>query len=167
MALTTTRHGSDCLRSRAHVERSSSVRVLCGVLGLFALVLAFAVPAFGHGYLFGVIAVGHMWAPPAKAGEGDIYGSVLNQGETGDQLLAASTPVAERVIFRFGNESAARAAIPLPPGKPVSLAPWGYHLHLSGLARPLEEDESFELTLTLEKAGAHTVHIVVEPQPGH
>lgn len=167
MALTTTRRGSDCLRSLMYARRSNSVRVLCGVLGLFTLILALAVPAFGHSYLFGEIAVGHMWAPPVKASEGDVYGSVLNQGEAGDRLLAASTPVAEHVVFRFGDESAARAAIPLPPGKPVSFASWGYHLHFTGLARPLEEGESFELTLTFENAGARTVRVVVEPQPGH
>ena len=140
--------------------------VLCAVLALaFLLVLARHVAA--HSYQFGDFAVGHVWAPPAQGSEAYVYGALLNSGETEERLVAAATPMAERVEFRFGDEPAAHDFIILPPGKPVSLASWRYRLHLLGLARPLIDGDSFALTLTFEKTGTRSVQVFVESQPAH
>jgi copper(I)-binding protein len=141
-------------------------RVLCAVLAL-AFLFVLARHAAAHSYQFGDIAVGHVWAPPTQGNEADVYGPLLNRGETEDRLIAAATPAAERVEFRFGDKPAAQDFIILPPGKPVSLASWGYRLHLVDLARPLQEGDRFELTLTFEKTGAHSVQVFVESQPVH
>jgi hypothetical protein len=138
----------------------------CALLALILL----SVPvqhAAAHSYEFGDIAVGHVWAPPTQASAADIYGPLLNSGEDEDRLVAAVTPMAERIQFRFGDEPAAREFIILPPGKPVSLAAWGYHLELLGLVRPLVDGDSFELTLTFERAGTRTVLVFVEQQAAH
>ncbi len=105
--------------------------------------------------------------PRSERGEADVYGALLNSGEADDRLVAAATPAAERVEFRFGDEPAAHDFIILSPGKPVSLASWGYRLHLLGLARPLIDGDSFALTLTFEKTGTHSVQVFVESQPAH
>jgi copper(I)-binding protein len=132
---------------------------------MFLVMLAHEARA--HSYQFGDIAVGHVWAPPAQGSEGDVYGPLFNSGASEDRLVAATTPVAERVELRFGDKPGAQDFIILPPGKPVSLSSWGYRLHLVGLARPLIDGDSFELTLTFEKAGTHTVEVFTEAQAAH
>ena len=43
--------------------------------------------------------------------------------------------------------------LPIEPGKPVTLAPGGYHIMLSGLKRSLKQGDSFPITLSFAKAG--------------
>ncbi len=50
----------------------------------------------------------------------------------------------------------------LPAGKPVTLKPGGYHIMLTGLAKPLQEGQSFPLTLEFAKAGAREVTVSVQ-----
>lgn len=45
------------------------------------------------------------------------------------------------------------AAVPLPRGQAVALAPGGYHVMLIGLKRPLSAGEQVTLTLVFEDAG--------------
>ncbi|MGI4942687.1 MAG: copper chaperone PCu(A)C, partial [Janthinobacterium lividum] len=60
------------------------------------------------------------------------------------------------------------AALPLPSGKPVTLAPGSYHLMLMGLVYPLHRGDSFPLTVTFAHALAATVQVRVEgPSPTH
>jgi periplasmic copper chaperone A len=44
--------------------------------------------------------------------------------------------------------------LPVGPGKPLVLAPGGYHVMLMGLKQPLKAGDSFPVTLTFAKAGA-------------
>jgi copper(I)-binding protein len=150
-------------------ERHRLCRMPHALRAILALtfILALVAHAMAHSYHFGDISVGHVWAPPASGSEGDVYGPLLNSGEREDRLVEVTTPAAQRVEIRFGNERAAHDFIELPPQKPVSLASWGYRLHLLGLTRPLSEGDSFELTLTFEKAGSHTVEVFVESKPTH
>jgi hypothetical protein len=48
------------------------------------------------------------------------------------------------------------------PGKPVKLAPGGYHIMLMGLKAPLKQGDSFPLTLRFEHAAPMTVTVNVE-----
>ena len=127
--------------------------------------------AFAHSYKFGAIEVGHLWGPPAiakNATETDIFGPVLNSGANADRLLSVSSPLAKRVEFRTGKgEAAVTAPIDLPPGKPVSLAPWGVHLRFIGLKHPLKEQEWVPVKLVFEKAGAHDAKVLIETTPTH
>lgn len=51
--------------------------------------------------------------------------------------------------------------IELPKGKPVTLAPGGYHLMVDELARPLQRGTSITLTLHLAVAGDLSVEVPV------
>ena len=55
------------------------------------------------------------------------------------------------------------AGLDLVPGKPIKLAPGGYHVMLLGLKAPLKQGESFPLTLQFEHAPPLTVTVTVEP----
>jgi len=50
-------------------------------------------------------------------------------------------------------------------GKPLSLAPGGYHVMLMDLKKPLEGGAKFPLTLKFERAGEVTVEVDVQPNP--
>ena len=52
-------------------------------------------------------------------------------------------------------------ALPLEPGKPVKMQPGGYHIMLMDLKQPLEQGESFPITLTFEHAAPVTVQVPV------
>ena len=45
------------------------------------------------------------------------------------------------------------ASLPIEPDKPVTLAPGGYHIMLSGLKQELKQGDSFPITLSFAKAG--------------
>ena len=52
-------------------------------------------------------------------------------------------------------------ALPLAPGKPLTMRPGGYHIMLMELKQPLRRGESFPLTLTFEHAAPVTVQVPV------
>ncbi len=52
-------------------------------------------------------------------------------------------------------------SIPIPAGDSVTLEPGGYHIMLMGLAGPLEDGQTFDVTLTFETAPAQTVTATV------
>lgn len=143
-------------------------RSLRAVLATFCIAFA-AAPAGAHSYRLGDIAVGHIWAPPTAPGAtgGPVYAPLLNGGSTPARLADASTPAAREVRFVTEGETGRVSDIDLPPGKPVSLAPWRVHLWLAGLERPLEEGDSFPLILDFGDAGTLDVTVVVETAAGH
>lgn len=51
--------------------------------------------------------------------------------------------------------------IDIPAGETVRLEPGGYHIMLIDLAKPLTSGDTFELTLTFEKAGEQVVTVSV------
>ena len=82
-------------------------------------------------------------------------------------LVGAASPVAKVVeiheMAMDGGVMKMRAvqSIPVTAGKPVALAPGGYHVMLMDLAQPLKEGEKVPLTLTFaDKAGKKTTQEV-------
>ena len=113
------------------------------------------------------LAVEHVWSRAApQGGVGVLFMTVTDDGPP-DRLVGVSTPVAERSeLHESMNDNGVmkmRAAdkLPVAPGKPLVLAPGGYHVMLMGLKRPLREGERFPVTLTFEKAGAVTTEAIV------
>lgn len=151
------------------MHRTAWIRRVVWFVGMLVPALPLGVAA--HGYTFGAIAVGHVWAPPAAqdAAGVAVYGPLLNRGNARDSLVGASTPIAEAVRFRIAKDGKTRwpAAIALEPGKPLALAPWRVHLWLTGLKRSLQQGDSFDLTLTFADNGSHTVNVIVERAAGH
>lgn len=147
----------------------------------FALILAFAAPAYAHSYKAGALEISHPWAretpPAAKVGAG--YLKVNNTGTEADRLIAVETEGAEKVeIHESTNDNGVAKmrqveTVELPAGTETALKPGGYHLMLINLKEPLAEGMRVPATLVFEKAGRLDVELAVEgmgyggPQTGH
>jgi copper(I)-binding protein len=115
------------------------------------------------------ISLEHVWARASagSAAMGAAYLTVTDNG-TPDRLVGASTPAAASAqLHETINDNGVMkmrpvAAIVLDPGKPVTLAPGGYHVMLMGLKNPLNAGDSFPLTLTFEHAQPIAVTVKVE-----
>lgn len=109
------------------------------------------------------------WVRATQPGapNGAAYVTLTNTGKARDRLVAISTPAAKMAhlhqsLRKDGMASmSAVAALDLPPGKPVVLAPGSYHIMLMGLTGPLNAGDRARITLTFEKAGAQTVVFAV------
>ena len=108
------------------------------------------------------IQVDHVWSRAAPAGhEGVVYLTITDTGPA-DTLTGASTPVAAMAeLHETINDNGVMkmrsvASVPITPGKPVTLAPRGYHIMLMDLKQPLKEGDSFPVTLSFAKAGQVT-----------
>ncbi len=55
------------------------------------------------------------------------------------------------------------ASVEVPAGGTVAFAPGGYHVMLTGLTKPLSAGDTFELTLTFQKAGPVVLSVQVRP----
>ena len=98
--------------------------------------------------------------------------AVTNKGPADDRLVAASSPLAERVelhgIKVVGADIDMRPlanGVAIPASHTMTLKPRGYHLLLLGVKAPLAKGSTLPITLTFEKAGAVTVEFAVE-EPG-
>src|SRR5262249_42607670 len=96
-------------------------------------------------------------ATPGKAENGAAY--LTLQSPTADRLVSVSTPVAKKAELHTMSMSGGIMqmrpldGIDVPAGQPVTLKPGGEHVMLLGLGHPLQEGQSFPLTLTFEKGG--------------
>jgi len=114
------------------------------------------------------IAVSNAWAraTPGTATTGAAYVTITDNGSP-DRLTGFSTPVAgmaqlhEMKTVNGVMKMREVAGIPLQTGKPVTLAPGGYHVMLTRLKHPLKEGDTFPLTLTFEHAAPITVQVKV------
>ncbi|MCO4095010.1 MAG: copper chaperone PCu(A)C [Acidovorax sp.] len=146
--------------------------VLLTVAALALLGASFATPAHAHDFRAGQLVIDHPYATPSLAGtsNGAAYlRGIRNRGTAPDRLVAASTPVAERVelheMTTEGDVMRMREvpAIDLPAGQEVQLRHGQrYHLMLINLRQPLKVGDRFDLTLKFEKAGETTVKAWVQ-----
>lgn len=132
------------------------------------LVAGFAGRAAAHSYSHDGLFIGHLWSPPEE-GSSDlqVYGPILNREKADDALIAAHCDAAEAVRFvRVENGKAVEIKeIPLPPGKPVTLAAWTTHIVLVGMKAPPEVGAFVPLTLEFRHAGRLDVETLVEHAP--
>jgi copper(I)-binding protein len=116
------------------------------------------------------------WARATAPGMsvGAVY-LTLQGGAKADSLIGAATTRAGmtqiHVVTAADGMSRMRetAAVDVPAGKRVLLAPQGTHIMLMQLTQPLIAGERFTLTLTFAKAGARDISVQVvapgaEPQ---
>lgn len=149
---------------------TSSLLAFCALSG---------VPAWAHDFKAGDLRIDHPYATPSRPGltTGAVYfKGIRNTGTSADRLLSASTPVAARVeIHRMQmqqggaqGEVMQMRAVPqleIPAGATVVMKHGtadGYHLMLLDLKAPLKDGDRFPVTLSFEKAGAHTVQVWVQ-----
>jgi periplasmic copper chaperone A len=130
----------------------------------FAASLVAASAALGQS---GQLEIRDAWAraTPGKAENGAAYLTI--RSPTADRLVSVSSPVAKKTELHTmtmqGMVMRMRpiASLDVPPGQPVTLKPGGEHIMLLGLNQPLQEGQTFPLTLNFEKAGAQTVSVAV------
>jgi copper(I)-binding protein len=127
----------------------------------------FAVPVLASAQQ-NAIRVENAWARAAIAGHtGVVYLTIIDIGAP-DRLTGAASPVAANADLHesFTDNGVAKmrsvAALPLEPGKTVTLAPSGYHIMLTGLKQALNQGDRFPVTLTFEKSGPVTTTVIVQ-----
>lgn len=165
------------------MTNSRNLRRRVGVASCLALLIAavpsvIANPAAAHEFKAGTLTLQHPWtrATAGKVGAG--YTTIVNTGNSADQLWSAASPATVTVeIHTMTMDGGVMRMRPLPGGiaipasGTVKLAPGGYHLMLIGLKAPLVAGTLVPLTLTFAKAGAVKVQLKVEAagasEPGH
>ena len=116
----------------------------------------------------GDIEISSAWARATPGGAETAATYMTITAPSGDRLTGLSTPAAQKADLHSmtmdGSVMKMRPveALDLPAGQPVTLKPGGYHIMLTGLAKPLEAGQSFPLTLDFAKAGTRQVTVTVE-----
>ena len=137
---------------------------------LLLVMAATASPAASAQMAASPISVGGVWSRPATAGlpTGVAYLTLINRAPAADRLVSAASPKAGRVslhhsVMKGGVMSmlAVPDGLDLPPGRPETLAPGGYHLMLEGLKGGLKVGETYPLTLRFAHARPITVQVQV------
>lgn len=153
------------------ILQAFTVRTIAAALLVAAgLAATWATPAqAADRFTVGSIVVEQPWAR-ASAGPvktGATYLVLVNTGTDADRLIAADSAVSERAELHTHtmDDGVMRMrqvdAIEVSPGTPTVLEPGGLHIMLMGLKKPLEEGESFRMTLTFETAGDVAIDIPV------
>jgi periplasmic copper chaperone A len=114
------------------------------------------------------VQITNAWARATPGGAQTAAAYVTLQSDAGDRLIGISTPAAQKAevheMTMEGNVMKMRPVdgLDLPAGKSVTLKPGGYHIMLTGLAKPLEAGQTFPMTLDFTKAGEKQVTVRVE-----
>ncbi|HXC27088.1 MAG TPA: copper chaperone PCu(A)C [Stellaceae bacterium] len=136
----------------------------CRLLALAAGLILLSPVAFAQG---ADVEITNAWARATPGGAQTAVAYATIEAPGGDRLTSASTPAAQKAeiheMSMDGNVMKMRLVdgVDLPAGQAVALKPGGYHIMLSGLAKPLQEGDSFPLTLNFAKAGARQVTVNV------
>lgn len=132
--------------------------------------LAFAVFAAGFhagAAEAGSVTVTEAWARTSVSANGVAYATIRNDGAATDELVGASTPLADHADLHITKEEGgimkmrSVKSIAIPARGTVTLAPGGFHIMLMGLRKPLREGERIPLVLTFRKAGTIDVEATV------
>jgi hypothetical protein len=116
----------------------------------------------------GNVEITNVWARATPGGAQTAAAYATIQAPAGDKLTGASTPAAQKAeIHTVSMDNGVMKMRPvdgvdLPPGQKVTLKPGGYHIMLTGLAKPLIEGQSFPLILDFAKAGERQVTVSVQ-----
>lgn len=122
--------------------------------------------AWAHSYELKGLMIGHLWSPPEQGRDLKVFGPILNRNKAPDWLVAVHAP-AESAGFASaaGGKLTALDRIELPPGQPVSLAPWASYIRLTGLRDAAKAGAWVRLTLVFQVAGTIEVKSLVEAKP--
>ncbi len=143
------------------------------IIALFAAALigfgALTTVASAHEQKAGDLVFHHAWAraTPAGAKAGAAFVRIENIGDAADQLLSASSDVAAMTeIHQMSMENNTMTMKPagvldVPAHGELVLKPHSYHVMLMGLKKPLNEGDTFVVTLTFAKAGKVDLQVVV------
>ena len=116
------------------------------------------------------IAAASAWARPTPPGAttGAVYVTLTNHGRTADNLVAATSPAAARVVFHSMSMtggvmrmSPITTAIPVAPNGDIRFSPGGSHVMLTGLKGPLKAGAHVRVVFIFAKAGPVSVDVPV------
>lgn len=106
-----------------------------------------------------VIAEPWAAATPPAATVGGGYMQIRNTGSAADRLIAATSPLSERVEMHASMmengiaKMRQQPSLTIPAGGQLELKPGGSHLMFVGLKRPFKQGEKVPVTLHFERAG--------------
>lgn len=152
------------LELRAAATSSASIRIRRAFL---ALSLGVSVAAHAE------VTVKDAWVRATVPAQ-TTTGAFMTLTSTEDaKVVAAKSPVARSVEIHQSMVMGGMAhmheveALELPAGKPVRLAPGGYHVMLMGLSRPVKAGEKVPLQLVVEGRDGrrHTLEVSAEARP--
>lgn len=103
-----------------------------------------------------------------------VYLTILNNSDTEDLFVSATTPIAEKVEIRdSAKKNMVLSSVSLKRSDALVFKPGGIHLLLSGLKRQLLPQDKFPMTFSFAKADKVTAHVMVvtpdaelAPEPG-
>lgn len=116
------------------------------------------------------VEIENAWARATPPGStvASVYAQV--EAQQTDEIVAISTPAAERVEIHATSEAAGVmkmrpvSSVPLPANEPVKFEAGGLHLMLIGLRKPLVAGSSIPLTFAFRSAAPLTIEAdVVAP----
>jgi len=119
---------------------------------LLSLMLMAALPALAQ------VTVGEPWVRATVAAQKATGAFMTLTSTQNSRLVGVSSPAAGVVEvheMKMENDMMKMRQLPaldLPAGKPVKLAPGGYHLMLLDLKQPLKDGDKIPLTLEIEDA---------------
>jgi len=134
---------------------------------LFAGVLALT-PALANAHV--VIEDAYARVSSAMAQSGAVFMSIYNHNDFDEVLIGASSDVAQRVELHTHTMDAAgvmrmvevEGGIAMAADETVMLERGGLHVMLLGLTRPLENGDSFSLTLEFQNSDPITIDVTVD-----
>lgn len=138
---------------------------------VFTTILPTEQTVLAHDYKSGSLEIAHPWAratpPGAKTGAG--YLKITNRAVEEDRLIAATSPVAEKVEFHEGEivDGIARMrpllnGVVISGGQKFEFTPSKTHVMFVGLKGPLRKGEKVPAVLTFERAGAISLEFVID-----
>jgi len=122
-------------------------------LAVIGLTLLCSLPAYAQ-----QVSVKDAWIRGTVQGQSATGAFMELTGQSNARLVGAASPVAKTVeVHNMKIENGVMKMFPvegidLPAGKPVKLAPGGYHVMLMGLQQPLHAGDKVPLKLTFELA---------------
>lgn len=137
------------------------------VLGIFVLISAFALSACGAAQTG--IEVKDPWARSGfQASNSAIYFTIINHTDAADELLSASSDIADAVELHksmLGDNGAMmmiqQDSVPLESDTEVMFAPGGLHIMLIGLRQDLKVGDTFDVTLHFKNYEDMTISVTV------
>ena len=129
---------------------------------LLSLMLMAALPALAQ------VTVGEPWVRATVAAQKATGAFMTLTSTQNARLVGVSSPAAGVVEvheMKMENDMMKMRQLPaldLPAGKPVKLAPGGYHLMLLELKQPLKDGDKVPLTLEIEDAQKVRSKVVVD-----
>ena len=147
--------------------RASAPHAALALLGILALALA-GCGSSASGASGEMQVTGATVAVPPNPSQAAVRLVIDNRTGRDDELVSASAEVAaDAQVHRSEIDGEGRATmatvtkLPIPAGEKVAFEPGGLHVMLTGLRRPLQAGQSFDLELTFAEAGRTSVSVEV------